>query len=149
MSRGLGNVQRMILAVLTTRPGSDWVRTPRGEYARDRYECGFQLKPGWHDLSQVKKLMAEAQGLSPYKRGWNVWHANFSRAARGLAQNGYLEWLNSSFASRYRFVSLSVKPARLTLKDLEQAKLWNQLADDKAIKHEQRLSSFVDRHVTR
>jgi hypothetical protein len=115
MSRGIGKIQRTIMAVLMTRPGGDWVRNnKRGEYDPVRFQSGVQLHSDVHDLRLVKKI------IWPDKMNWTYSQdASFSRAVRRLHKDGYLEWHRGASYREKRFVS--VKAITLALSDIEMA----------------------------
>jgi hypothetical protein len=88
MSRGIGKLQRAILARIESRLGGDVIE----DYTSYR----MRLAPGIHDARQISHEMArEMGGISHRHFHSGKWDASFSRALRGLEQRGHVEVLRS------------------------------------------------------
>jgi hypothetical protein len=130
MSRGLGKTQRLILAVLSTREGGDCFSASHRQ---------IRLPLGVHDMSEVVRIIGDGKGLSErcprYSSGdknWLTFRASFSRAARRLVRDGYLDsygYVDGKLLFKnLRLAGLSGKEQSLplTAHELEIAGLWNQ-----------------------
>ena len=83
MSKGLGYLQREILATLAERPGSDMIQDGCGS-------CAW-LADRTHDLRAVSREMASRMGgISHCNHVTEAWSAAFSRAVAKLADRGAL-----------------------------------------------------------
>ena len=85
MSKGIGHLQRGILAALAARPGGDIIVDGCGRRA--------WLAEGVHDLRAISRSMARAAGTLDCEYATSVWTASFSRAVAGLAQRRMLDVL--------------------------------------------------------
>ncbi len=85
MSKGIGHLQRGILAALAARPGGDMVRDGCGRRA--------WLGVGVHDLRAISREMTRAAGTPDCEYATSVWTAGFSRAVAGLAQRHMIDVL--------------------------------------------------------
>jgi hypothetical protein len=101
MSKGLGWLQRAILATLEARPGGDMLTDCCGT-------CAW-LADGTHDLRAVSREMAG----SHCRYATESWQASFSRAIAGLADRCALNvlWLVPLEAVEHEFAWPSVELA--------------------------------------
>ena len=87
MSRGLGAMQRRILAALAARPGGDRICNSA--------DYGFTLAAGIHDMRQVSQELARTHGgISHCGFVSGSWSASFTRALTSLVSQGYIEVLS-------------------------------------------------------
>ena len=86
MSKGIGHLQREIIAALAARHGGDILTDTCGR-------CAW-LADDVHDLRKVSREMAKTTtGLTNYEYVTSSWSASFSRATAGLAQRHMIDVL--------------------------------------------------------
>lgn len=102
MSRGLGHLQREIMATLAARSGGDELEDYRGYRA--------WIADGAHDLRAVTREMARRMGGSNRHGFINIaWQASFSRAVAGLVSRELIEIL---WLERFQFIPVHIQRRR-------------------------------------
>jgi hypothetical protein len=97
MSKGLGKLQRLIVAELS-KPGGETVESPMN--------CFFVLPESHHDLRRISKELAQKHVGLDYGNIPAKWHAAFSRAIRGLRKRGLIEWSRTRGNGQVRYAGL-------------------------------------------
>jgi hypothetical protein len=100
MSRGLGQMQRLILDALLQREGGDWV------CGENHPDGGFYLQLGVHDLRAVNRQLARDHGGISHTNFTALRsQASFSRAVLGLVERRLLKVIPSLQGRRFVRVS--------------------------------------------